>query len=1114
MSISVIKKLISDSSYVKEVLRQVELEKPIYIRGLSGSLKALFLSILAEERKSPIIYITGEDDQEEIVKEDLETILGHEYVAYFPRFHELADSKVIFDSNKKSQLLSGLEKLVEKQNIVVVIPAKNIVQKFPLPKTVKKQRLFLKVNAEYDFELLKERLSNLGFEREHQVENWGEMSVRGGIIDVYPYSSDNPFRIEFFGDQIESIRIFNPTTQRSIENINQIAIYPQNIEEENECEQTQFVSLFDYFNNDAVIFLDEIEIIQKEIENFFQIRKSLAGESFAEKNAILPAENILTWQDVQKKLDNFTTIIQDSFQTSKKRIYIDFESQLQESFRGSFSLLKKKIDYYFKQKSVNNKSNLIYFLCDSTEQIDRLEDLFLDSGIDIEKIRIEKFGLNQGFVFKDAGLVIYTDNQFYGRPIRWRRKKRPRRGLTLQQLNSLSIGDFVVHVDKGIGKYQGLKKITANGHERECLSMVYRGGDLLYVPLERMDRIQKYSAKEGVVPVLSKLGSKGWELLKKKTKKHVKELARELTLLYAKRKTKKGYAFSSDTLWQKELEASFEFEDTPDQTKASLEIKADMESSQPMDRLVCGDVGYGKTEVALRAVFKAVSDGKQVAVLVPTTILALQHYNLFRERLRKYPMAVELLSRFRTRSEQKWVVDNLKTGKIDIVIGTHRILSKDVQIKDLGLLIIDEEHRFGVKKKEALKKQYLNVDVLSMSATPIPRTLNMALLSIRDMSLITTAPRDRHPIETEVTTFNLDLIRMAILKEVDRGGQVFFVHNRVHTIESVANKLRKTVPEVSFAVAHGQMDERQLEKVMWDFAMRKYQCLVSTMIIESGLDIPNVNTMIINRADRFGLSQLYQLRGRVGRSNQLAYAYLLIPPVSNLKKNALKRLRIIEEFSGLGSGFNIAMRDLEIRGAGNILGAEQSGHIVALGYELYTKIIEEAVHELKLEQEGMSIPWQQKIDEVKVDIDQDAYLPDEYINQPELKVDIYRRLANETDFNKIEQVKEEVKDRFGSLPRVARNLFYLIELKLLGRQLDFKQIKIFNYKLLTYFSDKITSTNKRELIEMKVSSIIDKAEGMFHFFKDSDKGFGISLDIPLSEKEPIEFGKNFLKKLL
>ena len=390
----------------------------------------------------------------------------------------------------------------------------------------------------------------------------------------------------------------------------------------------------------------------------------------------------------------------------------------------------------------------------------------------------------------------------------------------------------------------------------------------------------------------------------------------------------------------------------------------------------------------------------------------------------------------------------------------------------------------------------------------------MALLGIRDMSLITTAPRDRHPIETEVTPFNLDLIRMAILKEVDRGGQVFFVHNRVRTIESVANKLRKTVPEVSFAVAHGQMDERQLEKVMWDFATRKYQCLVSTMIIESGLDIPNVNTMIINRADRFGLSQLYQLRGRVGRSNQMAYAYLLIPPVSNLQKNALKRLRIIEEFSGLGSGFNIAMRDLEIRGAGNILGAEQSGHIVALGYELYTKIIEEAVHELKLEQEGTSIPESQKIDEVKVDINQDAYLPDEYINQPELKVDIYRRLANETDFNKIEQVKEEVKDRFGSLPRCARNLFYLIELKLLGRQLDFKQIKIFNYKLLTYFSDKTTATNNRELIETKVSSIIDKAEGMFHFFQDRDNGFGISLDIPLSEQEPIEFGKNFLKKLL
>ena len=621
-------------------------------------------------------------------------------------------------------------------------------------------------------------------------------------------------------------------------------------------------------------------------------------------------------------------------------------------------------------------------------------------------------------------------------------------------------------------------------------------------------------AKEGIVPVLSKLGNKDWERLKKRTKKHIKDLAKELTALYANRKNKRGFGFSSDTMWQKELEASFEYDDTPDQVKATREIKEDMESDLPMDRLVCGDVGYGKTEVALRAAFKAVNDGKQVAVLVPTTILALQHHSLIRSRLRNYPMKVDLLSRFRTRSEQKNVVEELKTGKVDIVIGTHRMLSKDVNFKDLGLLIIDEEHRFGVSKKENLKKKYLNVDVLSMSATPIPRTLNMALLGIRDMSMIATPPRDRHPILTEVTPFNLDLVRMAILKEVERGGQVFFVHNRVQTIESVTNKLNKHIPEVNFVIAHGQMDERQLEKVMWDFAHKKYQCLVSTMIIESGLDIPNVNTLIINRADRFGLSQLYQLRGRVGRSNQTAYAYLLIPSVSGLKSSALKRLRIIEEFSDLGSGFNVAMRDLEIRGAGNILGAEQSGHIVALGYELYTKIIEEAAYELKLEQEGKSIPENQENDDVKVEIDEDAFLPDEYINQPELKVDIYRRLANETEITKIDDVWDELKDRFGAPPQPVKNLFFLIELKLLGRQLDFKQIKFSKKNLTAYFSEKITTSNNGELIEKKVSSIIDKTKGKFHFIQDRKRGFGVSLDIPPSEKVVYEYSKNFLKNLL
>ena len=782
--------------------------------------------------------------------------------------------------------------------------------------------------------------------------------------------------------------------------------------------------------------------------------------------------------------------------------------------RGDIKLLRKKIDYFSGQKTTAGKSYQIFFLCDSKEQIERLRDLFMEMEIDLQKLELTKLGLNQGFVFRESGIVVFTDNQFYGRPIRWRRRKKIRRGLTLQQLNSLSIGDFVVHIDKGVGIYRGLKKINVQGHERECLSIEYRDKDMLYVPLERMDRIQKYSAKEGVVPTLTKLGTRDWERIKKKTKKRIKEIAKELTILYAKRKIQPGFAFSKDNLWQKELEASFEYEDTSDQYRATEEIKADMETPHPMDRLVCGDVGYGKTEVAVRAAFKAVMDNKQVAVLVPTTILALQHYELFRERLKKYPINIEMLSRFRTRSVQKQIIEKLKQGKIDIIIGTHRLLSKDVDFKDMGLLIIDEEHRFGVKKKERLKEKYLNVDVLSMSATPIPRTLNMALLGIRDMSLIATPPLNRHPIHTEIAAFNLDLIRMAILKEADRGGQVFFVHNRVQTIDSMANLIRRTVPEISIAVAHGQMDERELEKIMWDFATKKYQCLVSTMIIESGLDIPNVNTLIINRADRFGLSQLYQLRGRVGRSSQKAYAYFLVPSIRSLTKNALKRLRIIEEFNELGSGFNIAMRDLEIRGAGNIFGAEQSGHVLALGFDLYTKIIEEAMNELKLEQEGKPIPEEETEKEIRVEIDEDAYLPDTYISHPEFKVDIYRRLANEKELAEIEKIQEEVIDRFGKFPGEVSNLFNLVELKLLGKKLGFRLIKIQNHQMICYFSDQIVQSNNRELIQKKVSSIIVKANGKFQFVQGKNEGFGIKLEIPEIIESPINYSKNFLKNLI
>ena len=1104
MDCSELKKIILNSQVLRNFLEATGTAKQIYARGLAGSLKAFVISILFEQARKPILYISGESEQEEIVKGDLDVLVGAEKVAYIPKLSEFAHRDVIFDSIRKAQLLSSLERLVEKEKIITIISAKNLIHLFPSVEFIKKQRIAIKINSENNYNLLKEKLILLGFNREAVVENFGEMSVRGGIIDVFPFSHEYPFRIEFFGDMVESIRIFDPATQKSIKHVDQLIIYPQYPEETIDIERLKLAPILDYMDKDTILFLDEPSLIEKEICDFFQFR----GEDAATSN------RYISWEELALKFQKYISISHESLVRSKQANYFDFAARSQEPVNGNLKLFKKQIDLYHQQQSRHSTQPMqTFFLCDSAEQIERMEDILTEQGINLDRLCIRNLGINQGFIFDEVGLVVFTDNQFYGRPLRWRKRRRVHKGLTLRQLHALNIGDYVVHIDHGVGKYRGLQKISVQGNERECLTIAYQDDDRLYVPVEKMDRVQKYAAKEGVIPTLSKLGSKEWDRLKKKTKKHIKEIARELIQLYARRKNLSGFAFSKDTLWQRELEASFEFEDTPDQQKATEDIKQDMESSFPMDRLVCGDVGFGKTEVALRAAFKAVNNSKQVAVLVPTTILALQHYSTFQARLKNYPVKVEMLSRFRSATEQKLIIEWLKQGRVDVVVGTHRLLSKDVQFKDLGLLVIDEEHRFGVRNKEDIKQKYVNVDVLSMSATPIPRTLNMGLMGIRDMSIIATPPRDRLPIYTEVAPFDKDLIRMAILKEIQRGGQVFFVHNRVQSIDSVANMLRKIVPEASFIVAHGQMDERQLEKVMWNFANQKYQCLVSTMIIGSGLDIPNVNTLIVNRADRFGLSQLYQLRGRVGRSDQLAYAYLLVPPINSLNRNAIKRLKIIEEFTELGSGFTIAMRDLEIRGAGNVFGSEQSGHIVALGYELYMKIIKDAIEEIKLESEGKPTLELPKREETKVEIDQDAFLPDEFIDHSELKVDIYRRLAHERDIDMVAQIRDEVHDRFGLLPQPVSNLFNLVALKIIGSMLNFKLIRVKNHTLSSYFSNDIATSTDRELIRNKLCLIMDKAKESFYFIQEGKESFGIRVDIPASEHDPIEFSKRFLKSL-
>lgn len=1084
----------------------------VNLKGVLGSLKSLLLVNFFEEFSTQVVYVCSDLEEAEIVQEDLEKLLGHEQVAFFPPTEDSRIGLPHSNQTSKSKRLSALEALSEDLEMILVVHVNSILSKLPTPNQFRNQKIPIEVGEDLNFEDTSARIIDLGFLRESIVESPGEMSVRGGIIDVFPYSSEYPVRMEFWGNRVESLREFDPATQRSKRQINKFVVYPQETVAENE---TQDLSdnkeyehtILEFLKTDAIVVLDEPELIRKKIQpSIDEFHEDLVEMHHHRKET---PENS-RWTDLAKRIKKFREIHFVSFGTRNDDTLIDLKAQSQESFKGNLKLLKESIKRLNHEK-LNNNQDLptILFLCDNKNQSPRMAEIFDDEGISVPNLSVDAFGLHKGFVFPEGNLVLFTDHQFFGRTKRLRLPRKFSHGLSSRQLRSLNMGDYVVHVDFGIGIFQGLRKITVRGHERECLHLEYRDEDKVYVPIERMDRVQKYSAKEGMTPPLSKLGAADWQRLKNRTKKKIKDIAEDLINIYAKRKTQKGFAFKEEMLWQRELEASFPFEDTPDQLKATIEVKQDMQSPKPMDRLVCGDVGYGKTEVAVRAAFKAAMSGKQIAMLVPTTILAHQHYTTFRERLNKFPVEVEMLSRFRTKNEQNSIIDKLKKGQIDIVIGTHRLLSKDVSFKDLGLLIIDEEQRFGVRHKEQLKRFRATIDVLTLTATPIPRTLHLSLMGARDMSNINTPPRNRLPIITEILSFNKNFIREVILRELDRGGQVFYVHNRVRSIDRVANMLSHLIPEAKIGVAHGQMNEKELEKVMIKFMDQKYQILVSTMIIESGLDMPNVNTIIINRADKLGMAQLYQLRGRVGRSHQRAYAYLLIPPIETLTDEALKRLRAIEEFSELGSGSQLAMRDLEIRGAGNLLGAEQSGFIDALGFELYNKILDEAVRELKMEK----LPEEEMIPEVEtqIDLDTDAYLPDNYIEQASERVDIYRRLIESKTSAELDEIHSELLDRFGRFPESVENLLILVALRTLGRQLGLKKIRVHGAEMIAEFAPHIVE-NDGELFRKRIGSMVANASAPFEFIQN--KGFSIRLKFETQVNKKLIFIKDFLQSLL
>jgi transcription-repair coupling factor (superfamily II helicase) len=1047
--------LIRRTESVESVIGAVKTgDRTSSVSGLVGSSLAILASIIYQETGRTTAIICP--DAAEAVKEDLESILGEDEVSYLPDWEVLPYDEFSPHEAIVGTRLRTLASLLDGKRGVVVMPVRAFLRRVIPPRDLASGLLNIGVGQTIRMQDVISRLVETGYARVPVVEDVGTFAVRGGILDVYPQGFDNPARLEFFGDEVESIRQFDPITQRSVKKVSDVRVLParevvltedavdrfmahlkgrrlrgRQIEEVALHVKDRFffdgmeayapyfysepATVDSYLPPDALYLAVEPDSLQARASDYLAEAEALFKDSKGMANALpSPNEVFAGFEDETARIDEARIVRISSLKVDPDSHRLDFKSP--ETFGGSLKVLNTVLEQSVEQ------GYRTYVLCDNVGQAERLEEVIVQEE---GHVIIGVGSLRQGFIYPEARLKVITDHEIFGRYTRKPRYPRFRGEGPIESYRTLNVGDFVVHVNHGIGRYGGVEGLVVEGRQTECLLVHYQGSDKLYVPIEQLDLLQKYIGKDSEPPALSKLGGAGWERIKSRTKKAIKEMAEELIRIYAFRQARPGHAFKSDTRWQKELEASFIYDETPDQLRASDDIKRDMESSKPMDRLVCGDVGYGKTEVAIRAAFKAVMDGKQVAVLVPTTVLAQQHYYTFGERLAEYPIVTEMLSRFRTRTEQRKIVEDLKAGKVDIVIGTHRLIQKDVEFKDLGLVIVDEEQRFGVAHKETFKKMRATLDVLTLTATPIPRTLHMALLGARDMSTIDTPPKDRLPVETEVVQFDEEVIVSAVMRELDRGGQVFFVHNRIESIDTVAAHVASLLPHIRIAIAHGQMKERDLERVMLDFVDKNVDVLVSTMIVESGLDIPNVNTIVVNRADTLGLAQLYQLRGRVGRSRHRAYAYLLVPKRKHLTDEQRKRLKTLTEFTDLGSGFKIAMRDLEIRGAGNILGPQQSGYIAEVGFDLYCKLLEEAVKEIKGE------PVEQRV-ETKIDTDMPVLIPGTYVEDDKQRVIFYKRLVETRRLEDVDELRTELIDRYGRIPEEVRNLLEFQNLRILA----------------------------------------------------------------------------------
>jgi len=1068
MSKTIIAKSFAQSLQQRKLRKYIALseENPsrIHIKGLVGSALSYVLANAFEEADKPFLLIFNDKEEAAYYLNDLEQLTGEKNVLFYPgsyrrpyQLEETDNANVLLRSEVLNRINSR-----KKPAIIVTYPDA-LFEKVVTRKELEKSTLKISVGDLLSIDFVNEVLFEYKFKRVDFVTEPGEFSVRGGIIDVFSFSNDEPYRIEFFGDEVDSIRSFDVETQLSTEKVKKISVMP-NVENKKLDEVRE--SFFKYIASKTVVFVKNLDLLSGAMDKLFEKAEEAFKELSEEIKHSKPEELFCTSGLLLKQLLDFTVVElgdQGFLQGGGtmrhpqpgsviQKEVISFNTKPQPSFNKQFNLL---IDNLIENQEAGYQN---FIFCASDQQAKRFHDIFEDQDRKVE-YKTLVLSLYQGFIDEGSKMICYTDHQIFERYHKFHLKNgyAKKQAITLKELTNLEVGDYVTHIDHGIGRFGGLQKIDVEGKKQEAIKLVYGERDILYLSIHSLHKISKFTGKDGKPPKIYKLGSNAWKNLKEKTKARVKHIAFNLIELYAKRRLQKGFAFGPDSYLQNELEASFIYEDTPDQTTATADVKLDMENDRPMDRLVCGDVGFGKTEVAIRAAFKAVDNGKQVAVLVPTTILAFQHHKTFTERLKDFPVSVDYLNRFRTAKERKETLEDLAKGSVDIIIGTHQLVSKAVKFKDLGLLIVDEEQKFGVAVKDKLKTIKENVDTLTLTATPIPRTLQFSLMAARDLSTITTPPPNRYPIESNFVRFSEEIIRDAIIYEIQRGGQVFFIHNRIENIKEVAGMIQRLVPDAKVGVGHGQMEGKKLEKLMLSFMNGEFDVLVSTTIVESGLDVTNANTIFINNANNFGLSDLHQMRGRVGRSNKKAFCYFITPPESAMTDDARKRMTALEQFSELGSGFNIAMKDLEIRGAGDLLGGEQSGFINEIGFETYQKILNEAIEELKenefreLYKESENIGDKTFVKDTQIDADFELLFPDDYINNISERLNLYTELNSIKTEEDLKKFEARLVDRFGELPTQTVDLLNSVRIKWIASKIGLEKVVMKQGKLIGYF---------------------------------------------------------------